>query len=124
MVQTTNLVLPTENFRTITNQSKIGLHYFGNSYDSIRIWEILSCKTALLMPKMRSHSVNQNHMFLDSYCQFNDDYSDLSDKIQYLIENDNYKIYAENGFNSYNNNHNIDKCCEYYYNSVMKYAKI
>ena len=113
----------TENFKNVTNKSKIGLHYFGNSYDSIRIWEILSCKTALLMPKMRNHSVDENHMFLDGYCEFKDDYSDLTDKIQYLIKNDNYKIYAENGFNSYNNSHNVDKCCQYYYNSVMKYAK-
>ena len=113
----------TENFKTITNQSKIGLHYFGNSYDSIRIWEILSCKTALLMPKMRNHSVNSNHMFLDNYCYFKDDYSDLVDKIKYLIQDDNYKIYAENGYKSFHESHTIEKCCEYYYNSVMQHAR-
>lgn len=114
----------TEPFKNVVNQSKIGLHYFGNSYDSIRIWEILSCKTALLMPKMRNHSVDKNHMFLEGYCEFNDDYSDLSDKIEYLIKDDTYKQYAENGYNTYNNHHNIDKCCEYYYNYVMKFAKV
>jgi hypothetical protein len=113
----------TEDFRKITNQSKIGLHYFGNSYDSIRIWEILSSKTALLMPKMRNHSVDVNHMFLDEYCVFNDDYSDLSEKIEFLIKDDKYKYFADKGFKSFNENHTIDKCCEYYYNSVMQYAK-
>jgi hypothetical protein len=113
----------TDDFKRITNQSKIGLHYFGNSYDSIRIWEILSCKTALLMPKMRNLSVDSNHMYLNGYCEFKDDYSDLSEKIEYLIKDDNYKSYADTGFISYNDYHNIEKCCEYYYNSVMKYTK-
>jgi glycosyltransferase involved in cell wall biosynthesis len=76
------------------------------------------------MPNMRNQSVDKNHMFLEGYCKFNDDYSDLSDKIEYLIKDDTYKRYAENGYNSYNNYHNIDKCCEYYYNSVMKFAKV
>jgi hypothetical protein len=113
----------TEDFRKITNQSKIGLHYFGNSYDSIRIWEILSCKTALLMPKMRNHSVDNNHMLLENYCQFNDDYSDLEEKINFLLTDDNYINLSNKGQNEYNLNHNIDKCCEYYYNSVMRFAK-
>ena len=29
-------------YREVCNRSKIGLHYFGNSYDSIRIWELAS----------------------------------------------------------------------------------
>jgi hypothetical protein len=113
----------TENFKTITNQSKIGLHYFGNSYDSIRIWEILSCKTALLMPKMKNHSVDSKHMYLDKYCYFEDDYSNLVEKIEYLIKDDNYKKYADTGYESFHTSHTIEKCCDYYYNSVMQHAK-
>jgi hypothetical protein len=113
----------TENFRKITNQSKIGIHYFGNSYDSIRIWEILSCKTALLMPKMRSHSVDKYHMELKNYQYFNDDYSDLEEKINFLLDGDRYKDLSLKGHEEYKLNHNIDKCCEYYYNSVMKFAR-
>jgi len=113
----------TENFRNITNQSKIGLHYFGNSYDSIRIWEILSCKTALLMPKMRSHSVDSNHMELSNYEIFNDDYSNLEEKINYLLEDNRYLDLGLRGHEEFKSNHNIDKCCEYYYNSVMKVAR-
>lgn len=112
----------TENFKSVVNQSKIGLHYFGNSYDSIRIWEILSCKTALLMPKMKTLSVSDIAMPLNEYVIFKDDFSDLKEKILFLLENDKWKEISEIGHKAYNN-HNIEKCCEYYYNQVMKYCK-
>jgi hypothetical protein len=113
----------TENFKSVTNKSKIGLHYFGNSYDSTRIWEILSCKTALLMPKMRNLSVSDDFMPLKNYTVFNDDMSDLKDKILELLDSDNYIKKAEEGFNEYNSYHNVEKSCEYYYNQIMKYCK-
>ena len=113
---------PTENFKSVINQSKIGLHYFGNSYDSIRIWEILSCKTALLMPKMKSLSVSSNGIPLNEYVIFKDDFTDLKEKILFLLEDEKWKKIAEMGHNAYNE-HNVEKCCNYYYNQVMKYCK-
>lgn len=112
----------TENFKSVINQSKIGLHYFGNSYDSIRIWEILSCKTALLMPKMKNLSISDKGMPLTEYVTFNDDFSDIKEKIISLLEGEKWKEIAKTGHNAYNR-HNVEKCCEYYYNQVMKYCK-
>ena len=116
--------IASKQFKEITNQSKIGLHFFGNSYDSIRIWEIMSCKTALLMPKMRNVSVDKNNMYLKNYTIFNDDYSNLEEKIYFLLENNNYKNISEKQQTHYINNHTILHCCENYYNNVIKYAKI
>lgn len=112
-----------EIFREKTNRSKISLHYFGNSYDSIRIWEILSSNTALVMPKMRNLSVSKNHMEFNEYITIKDDFSDLEEKINYLLHNDNYMKIAKEGFDSYNNFHTPDKCFEYYYNQVIKHCK-
>jgi len=112
----------TESFKNVVNQSKIGLHYFGNSYDSIRIWEILSCKTALLMPKMRSLSVTEEFIPLVNYESFNDDFSDIESKILYLLENDRWKDLSLKGHNEYHEKHNIQKCCEMYYNKVINYC--
>jgi hypothetical protein len=113
-----------ELFKEMTNRSKISLHYFGNSYDSIRIWEIISAKTALIMPNMRNLSVSDSYMPFKEYITIKDDFSDLEEKINYLLEMDRYKTIAEEGYNSYNNFHNPDKCFEYYYSVVTKYCKL
>lgn len=114
----------TDTFKQVTNQSKIGLHYFGNSYDSTRIWEILSCKTALLMPKMRSMSVTDEFIPLDNYTIFNDDFSDVEEKILWLLSEDRWKNLGLNGHNEYNEKHNIKSCCERYYNNMIKYCNL
>jgi len=111
-----------ELFKEITNRSKIGLHFYGNSYDSIRIWEILSTKTALLMPKMKNLSITNNFMPFNEYCTFKENLSDLESKIKFLISNDNYKNYSELGYKSYNENHTPEKCFEYYYDKIIKHC--
>jgi hypothetical protein len=113
-----------EKFKEITNKSKITLHYFGNSYDSLRIWEVISANSALIMPKFRNWSVNDNHMPFNEYLKINDDFSDLEEKILYLLDNNRYKSLANDGFNAYNNYHNPDKCFEYYYNKVIQHCRI
>jgi hypothetical protein len=113
-----------ELFKEMTNRSKISLHYFGNSYDSIRIWEIISAKTALVMPNMRNLSVSDSYMPFKEYITIKDDFSDLEEKINHLLVMDRYKSIAEEGYNSYNNFHNTDKCFEYYYSVVTKYCKL
>lgn len=112
-----------EAFRNAVNRSKIGIHYFGNSYDATRIWEILSCNTALLMPEPRV-KIPEQPLEKGSYEILADDFSDLKEKIEYLLENDNWKTIAKNGQESYNKYHTKEKCCEYYYSKIIKHANL
>jgi len=108
-------------FKDIANQSKIALHYYGNSYDSLRIWEIASCKTAILMPKMKNLSVSKEYMSFETYETFKEDFSDLENKIIHLLENDNYLKLANVSQTEYNTNHNPQKCYEYYHSIIKKH---
>jgi hypothetical protein len=107
-------------FRDAANKSKIGLHYYGNSYDATRIWEILSCNTALLMPPLKS-PVKDMPLDPESFVCFREDYSDLEEKILYLLKDDKWKEIASKGQKEFEN-HKLEKCCEYYYNTVMKHC--
>ena len=111
----------TDQFRRVINQSKIGLHYFGNSYDSVRIWELASTKTAIIMPWMRNKSVSDAYMPFKNYCVIRDDFSDLYDKILYLLEENRYAELAQRSFDDYNTNHSSEKCFEYYYSKLVKH---
>jgi hypothetical protein len=107
-----------EAFRNAVNRSKIGIHYFGNSYDSTRIWEILSCNTALLMPKKRV-AIPEQPLEEGSYEIVQDDCSDLKEKILGLLEGDRWKDVANRGQACYNSYHTREKCCEYYYTKLL-----
>jgi len=111
-----------EGFASAANKSKIGLHYFGNSYDATRIWEVLSCDTALLMPALRC-VIPEQPLALDAYEQMADDFSDLEEKILGLLENDRWKEVAKRGLEEYNAYHTREKCCEYYYATVMRHCQ-
>lgn len=111
-------------FKSVINRSKVGLHYFGNSYDAHRIWQLCSTKTAILMPFMRNKSVDKDHMHFDEYCIMKDDFSDLEDKITYLLEQNRYVDYGNRAFDAYQKRHSPSHCFEYYYNKVMTYAKV
>lgn len=113
-----------EKYREVCNRSKIGLHYFGNSYDSIRIWELASCKAAIIMPKMRNLSVSKSEVPFEQYMHINDDFSDLEEKITFLLEEDRYVKQAEKCFEDYQNNHCPEKYFESYYAKIMKYARV
>lgn len=111
-------------FRMVTNRSKISLHYWGNSYDSIRIWEVLSAKSALIMPKLENLSVSDEHMPLTEYCIMRDDFQDVGDKIQYLLEENRWSELAKNGYDAYELRHNPDCVFEQYYKNVIKHCKL
>jgi hypothetical protein len=76
------------------------------------------------MPKMRSFSVTDKFIPLDNYTIFNDDFSDIEEKILWLLENDRWKEFGNNGHNEYNQKHNIKNCCETYYNQMIKYCNL
>jgi spore maturation protein CgeB len=62
-------------------------------------------------------------MPFNEYCVIKDDFSDLEEKIKYLINDDKYKEYAKSGYDSYNERHNPEKCFEYYYNKIIENCK-
>jgi hypothetical protein len=113
-----------ESTRSIVNNTKIGLNDFGNSYEQWRTWEYASTGIAILSPKMRTKCVNDPaFMPFNEYFSFSDDYSDLGDKIEYLLENDRYKEYGAAAKSAYENRHTPEHCFESYYSQIMEYAK-
>jgi hypothetical protein len=110
-------------YKEIINGSKIGINFPGNSYDAHRIWELASCGTPIIMPKLKIKSVDDSHMPFDEYVSINDDCSDLEEKILYMLDNDKWINYGKSIKKSYDERHNPQKCFEYYYKTVMKYAK-
>lgn len=111
-------------YKKAINQCKIGLHYFGNSRDSIRIWEIASTKAAIIMPELRMKSVSKEYMPFTEYQIIRDDFTDLEEKILYLLENNRYKDLGEQSFEAFNNRHSPKHCCKYYQETIKRYAKI
>jgi hypothetical protein len=111
-----------EGFTSAVNKSKIGIHYFGNSYDATRIWEVLSCDTALLMPKLRG-AIPEQPLVEDAYEILKDDFSDLEEKILSLLEDDRWKAVARRGQEEYEKYHTLEKCCQYYYSKVMMHCR-
>jgi len=115
---------PSKSFKHVANRCKIGLHYYGNSYDAWRIWELASCRAGIIMPKMRNISVSQEYTPFTDYCIIQDDFQDLEDKIVYMLENDRYKDYAERAYIDYEKNHKPEVYFDnYYYPTIMKYAR-
>jgi hypothetical protein len=112
-----------DEYRQVCNRSKVGLHYFGNSYDSIRIWELASTKTAIIMPELRLKSTMDSHMPFKNYEKINDDFTDLEEKIIYLLEQYRWRTLAQKSYNDYNLNHNPIKCYQKYC-EVLKKHKI
>jgi hypothetical protein len=115
--------MPYDEYIKIINQSRIGISYFGNGYDTIRYWEIIGCKTALLSPKVPldipDDLTEQEAVF------FRDDMSDLKGKIDYLLEGNRWGVFAENGYQAFITRHSnvmrtkyflakIDEATEYY----------
>ena len=107
----------------IINRSKIGLHHFGNSYDSWRIWELASAKTAIIMPELRMNSTKSNHMPFTDYVRMKNNFEDLEDKIIDTLKDNKYKIIAEKAYIDYNLNHTPEKCFEKYFSIIKNYIK-
>ena len=108
-------------YRSAINRSKIGLHYYGNSYDSWRLWELASCGTCMLIPKLPLLSISDDFMPFNSPVTIKDDLSDLADKILYYLENDRWRLKGLEIKNDYDKNHTPDKCFEHYLKMLNKY---
>lgn len=113
-----------DEFVRVANRSKICLHFPGNSQDSIRIWELASAKTCLLMPPTTLLSLSELYMPLHNYVKFSSDLHDLKDVILYQLSADRYKYAAQNLFDEYNQNHTPLKCFEQYYAHLLRFAPI
>ena len=74
------------------------------------------------MPWMRNKSVSDGYMPFKHYCAIRDDFSDLEEKILYLLEQNRYKELAQKSFCDYNTNHTPEKCFEYYYNKLAEHG--
>jgi hypothetical protein len=107
----------TEEYIRAINQCKVALHYFGNSRDSIRIWEAASTKAALVMPKMRTKSVSDEYMPFKDYTTINDDMSDLEHKILYTL--DNWENIGRKSQTSFKNRHSPQHVCQKYRDIVQ-----
>jgi hypothetical protein len=104
--------MPYDEYIKIINQSKIGLSYFGNGYDTIRYWEIISCKTALLSPRVPLPI--ENDLSDEEAVFFRDDMSDLEEKIDYLLWGDRWKAFSESGYRAFITRHSNIKRTEYF----------
>tara|TARA_Y100000389_G_C17457466_1_gene519160 strand:- start:196 stop:1149 length:954 start_codon:yes stop_codon:yes gene_type:complete len=113
-----------EDFIYVANKSKIGLNYPGNSWDSLRIWELASSKICTIQPKLKMNSVKKSHMPYDEYVVFDMNLSDLEETIVDQLDNEKYKIMAEKSFTAFNERHSAEKCFEKYHEIVSKHAPI
>lgn len=115
----------TSEFSDVINRSKIGLNYFGNSYESKRTWELASVGAAILSPRMRTKTVNESqYMPFEEYLIFKDDFSDLEEKIRFLLSDQRYLEYGNKAKNAFDTAHNPQKCFEYYFNIIKTHNLI
>jgi hypothetical protein len=114
----------TKKYTEVINSSKIGLNYFGNSYDSKRTWELASTKCAIIMPKLKLKSTSKDGILFDSYIEIRDDFQDLKEKILYTMENKRYIDYGEAAYESYTKFHTPEKCFEKYYEIVKNILQL
>lgn len=111
-----------EEFAKNMNKSKIALNYLGNSYDSHRIWEAASAKCCIIQPELPIKSISEEHMPFDAYIKIMLDCSDLQEKIEFALEEDRYKFWAQKAFDEYNQNHTPQKCFEKYHEIFMEHC--
>ena len=110
-----------EEYKKAISQCKIGLHYFGNSRDSIRIWETAGTKAAIIMPKLRMKSTSEGYMPFTEYEPIHDDFADLEEKILYVLGNDRWKDLGERSFEAFETRHSPEHCFKYYHEKVRGY---
>jgi len=110
-----------EDYKLAINKAKIGLHYFGNSYDAWRIWEYASCGLATLMPELRMNSITKEFIEFNksNYVILKDDFSDLHEKILFTLNN--YEYYSKKIIEEYNY-HTPDKCFEKYFSHFKPFV--
>ena len=111
-----------EEYKQAINRSKIGLHHYGNSYDSWRMWELASCGVCTLMTKVPLLSIAEEHMPFTSPVIISDDFSDLEDTILYYLKDDRWKIRGVQAKNEYDTYHTPEKCFDKYHETLQKYC--
>jgi len=108
--------MPYDEYIKIINQSKISLSCFGNGYDTIRYWEIISCKTAILSPKVPLYIPDD--LTEEEAVFFREDMSDLEGKIDYLLENNRWQTFARKGYEAFERRHSNIKRTEYFLTKI------
>lgn len=111
-----------EEYKWTINRTKIGLHHFGNSYDSWRIWELASCGVCTIMTKTPLLSISDEHMPFKSPVIIKDDFSDLEEKILYYLDNDRWKQKGLEIKKDYDTYHTPDKCFDQYLSNLKKFV--
>lgn len=107
-----------ELFKNCINKCKIGLNCYGNSYDSHRIWQLASCGVCTIMPKPPLLSIQEEHNHYKDYIECKEDFSDLQEKIEFALRNDNWRKIGNDALNSYELNHNPRACYEKYKSNI------
>jgi hypothetical protein len=115
---------PTRNwyeFQQVVNSSKIGLHFPGNSWDSLRIWELASANCCLVMPKVFLHSFNETGREFNEYITFDMSCKDLASKIEFCLADNFWQQQAEKTSNQYKSFHSPEQCFSRYHNIVFNH---
>ena len=109
-----------EIYRERINRCKIGLHCYGNSYDSHRIWELASCGVCTIMPESPLISIDKNNNFYDKYVVCKEDFSDLQEKIEMVLKNDKWMEIGSLAQKDYEENHSPEQCYKKYKNNIIE----
>jgi hypothetical protein len=109
-------------FQKIVNKSKIGLNYPGNSYDSLRIWELASAGSCIIQPLMPNQSVKEAGQEFDAYVPIDYTCCDLQEKIVYYLDNNRWKEQGLKAFEQFINNHSQIQCFKRYHNIVLQHC--
>ena len=112
-----------EEYKELVNRCKIGMHYFGNSWDSWRIWELASCGASIVMPELPLLSIKDEYMPFETYTSFSD-FQQIETIVENQIESGDWKTLGEKAKKEYDSNHTPEKCFDYYYNKVMKHCPV
>lgn len=108
----------------VINQSKVGLHFPGNSQDSWRIWEYASAGVATIMPELNLLSVADDAQPYDDYVRIREDFADLEEAIKWTLDDDRWISIGKAARRSYLNLHKPEQCFKRYHDLVLLHAPV
>jgi len=103
-----------EEYKKAINNCKVGIHCFGNSYDSWRIWELASCGVCTIMPESPLLSISPEHNHYDEYLRCDDNFDNIKEVIEDALSNNKWKEMGKKSFAAYNENHTPERCFDIY----------
>jgi hypothetical protein len=103
-----------EEYKKAINNCKVGIHCFGNSYDSWRIWELASCGVCTIMPESPLLSISPEHNHYDEYIRCQDSFDDIEEVIEEALSDNNWRKMGEKALAAYDESHSPQKCFELY----------